>query len=253
MLEKKKAGCREKDGREGELTAFGRFYVRFADRWLPVYAAIPIISCFVWNVIVYYLTGKLMAGAKHYDLTTAFDRMVPFIPQWVFIYLGCFLFWAVNYILSGREGRESCCRFVAADLLSRTICAVFLILLPTTNVRPDITGNTLADNLMRFVYGIDEPVNLFPSIHCLVSWMSFLGIRKSRKVPAWYKVFSCVFAILVMASTQFTKQHYIVDVISGVAVAQLCMALSCRRDLYRRIEKPFRWIERKVFGVYRDE
>ena len=234
----------------GQLTALGSFYVKYVHQLIPGYSLLPLLSCFAWNILVYVGAGRLMAGARHYDLTTAFDRAVPFSPWWVYIYLGCYAFWAANYILTGREGREHCYRFVFADILSRTICFGIFILLPTTNVRPEVSGNTLADMIMRFVYDVDAPVNLFPSIHCLISWLCYIGIRKSKKVPSGYKVFSCVFALLIMASTQLTKQHYIVDVAGGVALAQISWLIACRMDYYWIIEKPFRWIERKAFGVY---
>ena len=112
---------------------------------------------------------------------------------------------------------------------SRIICGIIFILIPTTNVRPEIIGNSLSANLMRFLYWIDSPTNLFPSIHCLVSWFCFIGIRKSEKIPRWYKIFSCIFALFVCASTQFTKQHYIVDVISGIAIAELCFYVGRKR------------------------
>ena len=39
------------------------------------------------------------------------------------------------------------------------------ILLPTTNARPEVTGNGLSSILMRFIYTVDPATDLFPSIH----------------------------------------------------------------------------------------
>ena len=82
-----------------------------------------------------------MGSAKHYDLTTGLDRSIPFMPGWSFIYLGCFLFWAVNYILITRQSREEWFQFATGDYLSRLICGIFFVLLPTTNIRPEIVGD----------------------------------------------------------------------------------------------------------------
>ena len=40
-----------------------------------------------------------MRNAKHYDLTLWIDRQIPYEPDWIWIYLGCFAFWAINYVL----------------------------------------------------------------------------------------------------------------------------------------------------------
>ena len=235
------------------MTAFGRWYSRRLESVVPAYSLLGLVFCFLWNILIYVVVGRVMAGATHYDLTTAFDRAVPFAPWWIYIYLGCYVFWGANYILAGREGREFCFRFVTGDVLSRTICGIIYIVLPTTNIRPEVTGSDLASMITRFVYWVDIPVNLFPSIHCLVSWMCFIGIRKSRKVPLWYKVFTVVFAILVMASTQLTKQHYIVDVLSGVALAEICFAIGMKTQWYKVTERVFERINAKVFGERYDD
>ena len=101
---------------------------------------------------------------------------------------------------------------------------------------------------MRFVYAADPATNLFPSIHCLVSWMCFIGIRKQKHIPVWYKVFSAVFALLVFASTQFTKQHYIIDVFAGAAIAELSYFIGTHTNFYKKIWRFFDKVNNVVFG-----
>ncbi len=230
-------------------TAFGRWYRKYIDKWIPAYGVLGLICCFLWNSLIYTGTQLAMKNAYHYDLTTDLDRKIPFVKEWVLVYVICFAFWAVNYILILREGREKWFRFMAADMLSRLVCGVFFIFLPTTNVRPEVTGDGFISWLMRFIYRMDMPTNLFPSIHCLVSWFCFIGIRKSRKVPRWYQAFSCVFALLVCASTQFTKQHYLVDVAAGLLLAELFWFVTNHVSLYRYTQRFTRTLNRKVFGV----
>lgn len=216
--------------------------------FIPKYSVISLILCFVYNSLIYFGLQRLMGGAKHYDFTSEYDRAIPFVPAWSLIYLGCYLFWAVNYILIARQQEDDWFKFATADYLSRTVCALFFIFLPTTNIRPEVTGQGLPDVLMRFVYSMDAPTNLFPSIHCLVSWFCFIGIRGKSYVPKWYQVFSMFFAIAVFASTLFTKQHYIIDVIGGVILAEICYFIGNHTNWYQHIKKLFTMINRKVFG-----
>lgn len=209
------------------------------EKIIPLYAILPLLTCFFFNNIVYFVFRLFLKDAYHYDFTTPLDRMIPFVPAWVSIYLICYFFWIVNYILTGRQGKEHLYRFVTADLLARLICGLFFVFLPTTNVRPEITGTGIWDQLMALVYALDEPTNLFPSIHCLCSWFCYLGIRKQKSIPVWYQYFSLIFAVLVCISTQFTKQHYLIDILGGVGIAQICYSLSQHFDWYLPVMNVF--------------
>ena len=62
--------------------------------------------------------------------------------------------------------------------------------------------------------------------------------QEREKVPGWYKIVSVMIAVLVFVSTLVTKQHVIVDVIGGVAVAELTWFVSCRTNgwkIYRNL------------------
>ena len=232
---------------KNKKTSFGVFYNKYLSRIAPQYGVIPLISCFVFNCIIYWGTQLIDANRTKYDFTNAFDRKVPFVKEWIIIYVVCYLFWAINYILASREGNEHCFRFVTADLISRVICGIFFILIPTTNVRPEVVGTDFFSWLVQLIYFLDKPINLFPSIHCLVSWNCYMGIKKSKRLPKGYIIFSLIFAILVCISTQFTKQHYIIDLIGGIALSYLCFYISFHTDLYKYVERFFDRICHRIF------
>lgn len=217
--------------------------------WIPEYGVTSLIGCFLVNCLVYWGCQFITRNKYHYDLTTKFDRSIPFVKEWVVIYLICYVFWAFNYILISREGKEEWFRFAFADMLSRIICGIIFIVLPTTNIRPVITDNDIFSWIMRFLYYVDAPSNLFPSIHCLASWFCFIGIRKSKKIPLWYKAFSCIFAIMVCMSTQFTKQHYLIDIAGGILIAELCYFIAWHTPIYLSIEKFYLRLNQRIFGA----
>ena len=216
------------------------------NKWLPFYAMIPLVFVFAFNCIVYWTTMALGKEWYHYDFTLSFDRAVPFVPGWIYIYLSCYLFWIVNYVLSAHFGKPRFYRFIAADLTSRVICLALYMFLPTTNIRPELLGSGISMDLMRWLYAADQPVNLFPSIHCLVSWLAYIAVRGQTKIPRWYRCFSCLFALAVIASTQFTKQHYIVDAIAAIAIAEGMWWLSNRFPYYKIAEHAFERINHKI-------
>jgi len=234
-------------------TRVGRIYGNTFAKLIPEYGVLSLITCLVVNGIVYWGSHLIMKDSFHYDFTSQLDRRIPFIKEWVVIYLLCYIFWVINYVLIAREGREHWFRFAFADYLSRIICAFFFLLLPTTNIRPEVPGEDIFSRLMRLVYSLDAPTNLFPSIHCLASWLCFVGIRNSKKIPFWYKVFSCIFAILVLLSTQFTKQHYLIDIFGGVLIAELCCYIGRHTQIYKYIENLFWRVSRMIFGEETDD
>lgn len=222
------------------------------DPVIPLYGIIPLLSCFALNMLVYSGSMTLCADWYHHDLTTALDRMVPVVPEWMLIYFGCYLFWIVNYIMTARiyrDDRKRFYQFVMTDMMSRMICAVFYIAFPTTNVRPIVAGEGIWEKLLLFLYKVDQPANLFPSIHCLVSWLCFAGIRESAQVSKWYKAFSCIFALLVVISTQVTKQHYIADAIAGLFLAEFLFRLNKKCRAYVLVERFFNWFHGTLYGL----
>ena len=161
-------------------------------------------------------------------MTTAIDKPVPFLPWTVSIYFGCYLFWCINYYLCASQEKPERDRFFCADTLSKGVCFVLFLLITATNIRPEIVGNTVWDILMKLLYQIDAADNLFPSIHCLVSWLCWIGVRKRKDIPVLYRYFSLAMAVAVCISTLTTRQHVIADVVCGVALAEVCYIPSGR-------------------------
>ena len=187
-------------------------------------------TTFLWQGAVYVVSRWIAAGWQHYDLTTATDQLIPFLPWTVSIYFGCYLFWFINYYICAAQNQMERDRFFCADALAKTICFLFFLLLPTTNVRPETGEATIWDSLMTMLYQIDSADNLFPSIHCLVSWFCWIGVRKRKDVPAAYRFFSLAMAAAVCISTLTTRQHILYDVAGGILLAELSYLIAgCRK------------------------
>ena len=193
------------------------------NRYIPLWSIVPLVTIMAVNCLIYWGSSALTAGRYHFDFTMAFDREVTLLPVFVWFYILAFPFWAVGYLLAARRGKDMFYRFVATDLTIHFICFICFILIPTTNIRPEIPGNTLSEKILALVYSLDggnSPSNLFPSIHCYVS-CNAAGLREgSEKVPKWYQRFSLVFAILIIISTQVLKQHYIVDAAAALLLVE---------------------------------
>lgn len=193
---------------------------------VPKYAIIPLISMVILNFLVYNGSNFLVGSHYHYNLAIKLDSMVPFVPAFISIYLLAFLLWIIGYIVIARENEEICYHYTSAEMIAKIICFIIFLILPTTMVRPEITGNGIWSLICKFVYLIDEPVTLFPSIHCLESWMCFRGSLPLRKVGKTYKIIMFISAVLVFLSTILVKQHVIVDIFGGILVVEIGLLIA---------------------------
>jgi membrane-associated phospholipid phosphatase len=111
-----------------------------------------------------------------------------------------------------------------------------------------VTGNSIWDMAMRFLYQVDSADNLFPSIHCLTSWMCYIGIRGRKNVPLGYRIFSCLMAVAVFLSTLTTKQHVLVDVAGGVLLAEICYWITGHTSLGEKYGNFFERLTKRILG-----
>lgn len=213
---------------------------------------IPLIFAVSFNMAV-YCGSRIIAGDwYHYNIESSLDRMIPLWAPSVIIYLGCYLFWGVNYVLIAQQDRETVCRFFLADFLSRVVCLIFFLIFPTTNVRPVLDTSGFWNQILNYVYSVDAADNLFPSIHCLVSWFCYIGIRGKNNIPVWYRGLSCIMALLVCVSTLLTKQHVIIDVIGGVLLAEFCLLFTKKTTVWKIYGTILDKINTKIFPGERE-
>ena len=214
---------------------------------IPKQHIIPLIFAFTFNMAV-YMGARAIAGEwKHYHIEGPLDGLIPLWTPSAAVYLGCYLFWTLNYVLIARQGKNDVCRFFAADVLSRIVCFVIYLMFPTTNTRPVIEPDGFWNQTMLLVYEIDAADNLFPSIHCLVSWFCYIGLRGRKEIPLWYRGASLVMAVLVCISTLTTKQHVVIDVFGGVFLAEICYWIAKKPLIWERYEKVLDFINRKIY------
>ena len=122
-----------------------------------------------------------------------------------FMFLGLFLIYISDKKIYKNTLKCLIIGFVISDI-------IFLIY-PTIIIRPDVKIDSLTNLVLYLTYYFDTPaINCFPSIHCLFMFQLIFSIS-SIKTKKIYKVLSIVFAILVILSTLFIKQHFVMDVI----------------------------------------
>lgn len=204
---------------------------------IPSYAVIPLLTALLMNFITYNGTQIITNEMVHHNMSIFIDKWIPFLPVFVVFYVLAYLQWVVGYIVIARENKETCYHYLSAELIAKMICLVCFIVVPATLVRPEITGNNFFEGLTKIIYFFDSPANLFPSIHCLESWMCFRGSLPLKKVPKWYKISQFIMTIFVCMSTVFLKQHVFVDIIGGILVVEIGLWIAKKFHSGQKYEK----------------
>lgn len=177
---------------------------------------------FIW----YIIAASLYLASNHFHFVEPrllpmswIDQVTPFIPQTVWIYITEYVFFIVIYmtcndILNVNKYLYS---FFALQVVSVTIFFIW----PTTYPRdlfPLVPGTM--DGITYYVFNAlratDSPANCCPSLHVSSVYLStFLFLDEQReKFPFFF-----IWGTLIALSTLTTKQHYIVDVVTGLMMA----------------------------------
>ena len=209
---------------------------------LPVYGLIPLIATACATALTYYGTKLLSPFLSYHDLSLGIDHMLPFVPAFVVFYVLAFAQWVTGLAAFAWEGRDFCYSLISGEIIAKLICMALFLIIPTAIERPEVTSGDIFSTFTRFIYSVDAPNNLFPSIHCLESWACLRGALKMKKAGAWYKGFSLVLTLLVFASTVLIKQHFVIDIFAGVLVFELGLFISAKTGasgLFYKLEERF--------------
>ena len=109
-------------------------------------------------------------------------------------------------------------RTFLAWLLVWVVGYVCFLVYPTILPRPASAaiGEGFFACVLRGIYDADPPRNCFPSLHVASPFVAaFACYRVHRGVG----LAAGLWAALIAASTVFTKQHYVADVIAGIFLA----------------------------------
>ncbi|CAG9612519.1 hypothetical protein BACCIP111899_01696 [Bacillus rhizoplanae] len=171
---------------------------------------------------LYDVLNQSAVGAV--NVTTKIDAWIPFTKEFIVPYLLWFpyLYGAlIYYCFADRKlYYVTLSSVVLGDLLSFSIYYMW----QTTVTRPEVIGNDVFANLVRFIYSIDQPVNCFPSIHVLTTFVIMITAYKRKKQNKWEYSLLTFVGVLIILSTLFTKQHAFIDVITGIVVASFLYA-----------------------------
>ena len=169
------------------------------------------------SLTLYFPINHIARGGT--ELLLPIDKNVPFFPSAIVPYLfGSLLFfglpiWAAIYVKRGEFET-----YVISILLGTAVSYFIYIVFPTFVTRPDVTSTDIFSKAIVILYQTDRAYNAAPSGHALYTTLSFLYLSrwKPRFKPIWFAI-----AGLILLSTLLTKQHHLLDLVSGLSLGVL--------------------------------
>ena len=147
---------------------------------LPGASVLPLGCVLALNFLTYFFTRLFTSGWKHYSLALPLDDLIPFCTEFIWIYVLSYAVWGIGFLCVGNQEQETADELFAAEIIAKLLTLVFFLVLPTTLDRPVPSGNSLSDLLTRWIFTMDAPDNLFPSIHCLESWFCYRACSRMK-------------------------------------------------------------------------
>lgn len=192
-------------------------FVKRQPHYFWLYGAVTLIT----HLLTYWLPDLFKTDQYHL-LGSAVDEAVPFIPGFIYIYVGSFIFWPLSYAYFYSWNQALAIRLLTADLLCKAVAFFAFCLYPCTLSQPvpeEITG--FGAWLVKFIYASDKPTKLLPSMHCYVSILLALPpfCRQAAGTPKWMKMTFPLIALSICASTLFVKQHVFDDIWTAAILA----------------------------------
>lgn len=181
--------------------------------WLLI---LPVIN------INYVISNTLSQNGK--NLALMLDKEIPFVSLFVFPYVYWYIYIFIGLIFILSKDRKRYLRTLMAIYIGMCMCYVFYYLYPVEISRPVIDNNTIANKLVNIIYENDRPVNCFPSIHVLNTYI-IMRFTKVKDNKSWF-YYTNIIGILIMLSTLFIKQHFILDGVVAIILAEVVILIA---------------------------
>jgi membrane-associated phospholipid phosphatase len=176
--------------------------------------------------IIYETIGRTELHRSTDLLDTALDRAIPLVPMssWFYlpVYIGIFVVAIFAFRTKRMFHRAGVC--VMANIVVAAIGHYFVRAEYPRPVLP-LPHPDLSTAFLALVYRIDPPGNVFPSLH--VAHAFVLAFLLDLEGSRWGKP-TLVMATLLAISTLTTKQHFIADVVAGLAMALVARGWAAR-------------------------
>ena len=194
----------------------------------PEFSHLKLLAGWLVYFALYILTENLIPASRCHLVHSPLDDAIPFLEGFAIPY--CFWFalivislgWFLLYDV------ESFKRLQVFIIITQIGAMIVYILWPSVqDLRPTVfPRDNFLTHLMAFIYSVDTPTGVCPSLHVAYSLGMASCWCKCKKASPWWKAFVVLAAVVISIATAFVKQHSVIDIFAALPLALLAEILT---------------------------
>lgn len=174
-----------------------------------------------------YFGVEAFEGKPH-NVAKKIDGHIPFVPAFVYIYVLWFPLILLFPLALFRANPMAYARYQTAILLDIALSLVCYLVYPTSFARPE-APDTVSGRAMKLVFrGSYKGLNCAPSMHCSMCYLVLHFVGATPGLPFAVAAIAVPVALGIVISTLFTKQHVVIDALTALPLAAVCILIGNR-------------------------
>ena len=177
-----------------------------------------------------YFGVEAFEGKPH-NVAKKIDGHIPFVPAFVYIYVLWFPLILLFPLALFQADPMAYARYQTAIILDIALSLLCYLVYPTSFARPE-APNTVSGRAMKLVFrGSYKGLNCAPSMHCSMCYLVLHFVGSTSGLPLAVTAIAAPIALGIVISTLFTKQHVVIDALSAIPLAAVCILIGNRLPL----------------------
>ncbi|WP_127718392.1 phosphatase PAP2 family protein [Halobacteriovorax sp. HLS] len=191
-------------------------------KYIAIYG---IVATVAFTVIYGFCNSMATTAVTRYSLYTDWELDIPLIPWMIYPYLSLNLLFLISaFVIKDVSAIKGYCLGIVAGALAAGVIFYFF---PGNLgfVRQEVPGY---ESIYRAMFEIDQPHNLFPSLHITYSSISIWTMIEQTRNKVFHFIL-WLWLILISMSVVFVHQHHLFDIVSGYILAIIVFKLVVTR------------------------
>ena len=181
---------------------------------------------FMISIVISNIFYKLLnnGDGNINSLVTNVDQTIPFLKIFILPYITWYGYITIGLIYLCMKNRKTYYTSLISLNIGLIVCYIIYAIFQTTVPRPIVTDSDILSKLVNMIYKHDNPFNCFPSMHVTTTYILMKGINDTENNIITSFIFNII-GILIIISTQFVKQHVVLDLIFAMLLCEVIFRL----------------------------
>ena len=181
-----------------------------------------LLFLFVFVYVPWFIYLENHVTTDFFVIWSPLDDLIPFCEFFVLPYYAWYGYLVIGMLFIAFWDGKTCLKAGFHVITGMVIFLIISTVWPNgLDLRPDtFARDNFCTDLVRLMYSIDTPTNVFPSLHVYNSISMHAAIASSPLLKRRPKIrhTSLIVMILIILSTVFIKQHSVIDVVMAIAL-----------------------------------